>query len=577
MDLALSNLGLRGGRRNTLGAALEFDFRGYSMPAELAALARTGPATMWQDDGKMGWGPCNLQTYSDVQSGWTARGTATITTGQADPWDGISASLISGLGVAPTNDIYRETLAGPIAAVLPITATVWIRRVSANGTINYRHSTAESSGQWFIDLSLLSDEWERITESHPAVTRQYAWATRSDGALGTQLGAQTGAPLSFYISRVQHQLGYTDFGDLPATTSTGVYLPRQHLHPVLGVRGLLAEPAATNYYLNSNWVGGTTPTDWLTMVPAGGSITPTASLLGNADGAVALVFTAAAVSVFAYQTVVPAANETCTINVQIEAVTALACGSVMYPNSMPPGCNIIAWRLNGVIVTDATPAAVGTLSVTVGGTYASSWLTARIGVGCNGATTGSATLSRPQFERGSEVPTSYVPSPTGAAAARTADPFAYTLPSALATALSTAGTVLADFCYDGAGSSVCIARVSAPLYTSHMQRLLLYNPYGLRDGAYMENSGPALSILGGSAVNANVRVRSAVGYQTNRLAISTDGGATSVSVGSCAAPPVVALGIGSTYAAALGLAGTLFRIRVWDRVLSDAELQAVTA
>jgi hypothetical protein len=349
------------------------------------------------------------------------------------------------------------------------------------------------------------------------------------------------------------------------------------MHPVLGVRGLLVEAAATNYLWNSNWVGGTTPTNWGAYAAAGGSIATAASSLGNADGAIALTFTVAAAQAFVYQTVVPLANETCTINVRVESVSGLSCGSVLYPNAMPSGCAITAWRLNGIVVTEATLAAVGTVSVTIGGTYVSGNVTVRMGAGCNGGTTGSATLSRPQFERASEVPTSYVPSPTGASAARTADAFNYTFPSALATALSTAGGMLVDFCYDGAGSAALMSnRMAGILYTSGTEYVIAYNGSGLRSVASMKNGVPALSDWGGPAIDANVRCRAAVSYQANRLAISTDGGAVTATTGVCAAPTLTTLWIGMS-AGTQQLRGTLFRLLVWDRAPTDTELQAVSA
>jgi len=44
-----------------------FDFSGTEMPPELrATFVRTGPATMWLDDGTLGWGPCNLCLQSQT-------------------------------------------------------------------------------------------------------------------------------------------------------------------------------------------------------------------------------------------------------------------------------------------------------------------------------------------------------------------------------------------------------------------------------------------------------------------------------------------------------------------------------
>lgn len=102
-------------------------------------------------------------------AGWTDRGTISMLANDAlDPLGSNTACLIE-LGKQPDHDIYMLG-SGVVNVGDLIGYAVWMRQVTATGVIRAQNAHQSTSGQWNIDLSLLSKSWERITREHPAVT-----------------------------------------------------------------------------------------------------------------------------------------------------------------------------------------------------------------------------------------------------------------------------------------------------------------------------------------------------------------------------------------------------------------------
>jgi len=165
----------------------------------------------------------------------------------------------------------------------------------------------------------------------------------------------------------------------------------------------------------------------------------------------------------------------------------------------------------------------------------------------------------------------------GAVATRTADPTTYTLPAALATALSTAGTMFVEFDYAGAGSAAAPSnRCAATLYTAGSNRMVIYNGSGRAAAIYATNASSHGYVVSAAPCDANTIVRAAGFALEDNVRLSVNGGA--VGTDTAYTPPatftMLAIG-GAGYTAGTELFGGISHLMLWTHALSDAELQAV--
>lgn len=155
-------------------------------------------------------------TSNDLSSAaWTKRGITTATKNQTGP-DGIanSACRIANLGsVAGVNDMYEAAYSGVrFTASQAITESFYLRKVTASGVLRV---TNASTGVLYysIDFSILGDDWERITPTHPAVTTGTMTAT-AGGIFGPFFLAQSGT-LDFDIYCPQLETGTVATSPIP--------------------------------------------------------------------------------------------------------------------------------------------------------------------------------------------------------------------------------------------------------------------------------------------------------------------------------------------------------------------------
>jgi hypothetical protein len=164
-------------------------------------------------------GRTNYFTYSQAfgNAAWTKRGTCSITSTTVVAPDGTAtACLVEGLN-GPSNDMYQsgKTIATDVAARV----SVWVKRVSISGTLTIQSPGFESRGKWSVDLALLSDGWEKLTATHPAVTVVYAFTGSGTSNNGLYFLAGSGGPLSFNVWGALLNLAASPDGYLP----TGAY------------------------------------------------------------------------------------------------------------------------------------------------------------------------------------------------------------------------------------------------------------------------------------------------------------------------------------------------------------------
>lgn len=154
----------------------------------------------------------NLLTFPEAfdNAAWTKRGTCAVTANQiAAPNGEITADLFSGVGAGAVNDCYYTSYSS--TAVAPASArtafSVYIKRVTTTGTMDFQHPANTTYGRLSINLALLSDNWERITEVHPAVTVSTPFVSTALGQIGILFCATAGAPLSFYLWGAKLEVG----------------------------------------------------------------------------------------------------------------------------------------------------------------------------------------------------------------------------------------------------------------------------------------------------------------------------------------------------------------------------------
>jgi hypothetical protein len=139
----------------------------------------------------------NFCLRSEEFDSWIRRGSASITPNVEIAPDGqMTADLISGISTS-TNDIYLTSSGHTASAAL--SPSIFLKRVSTSGLIYLQNSANPSIGRWSVNLSLLSNTWERITADHPAVTIINPWTATGAGLAGILITGQSGDPLSFHL------------------------------------------------------------------------------------------------------------------------------------------------------------------------------------------------------------------------------------------------------------------------------------------------------------------------------------------------------------------------------------------
>ena len=189
------------------------------------------------------WTAANYVANSNNFSLWTQRGSVGFTGGQPDPNGGNEATLITNLTASGNDDFYIGTALGASGfRNWPLFSAFWIKRVSTEGILIFNNTQSGAYGKWDIDMSLLKDEWEYITENHPAVISVIPFKTRDDGSglAGAFFYRQSGpAPLSFYLYRVQQEPAK------PNQTAPGPYLEAGSVVPVFRYPSASASNAPT--------------------------------------------------------------------------------------------------------------------------------------------------------------------------------------------------------------------------------------------------------------------------------------------------------------------------------------------
>lgn len=148
--------------------------------------------------------------------GYGLRGTAVVTASQPDPNGGSTAFKMEGLNTG-ANDA-NLSLTGVTADAF-VVASVWVKRISTTGSLRIRYGANSLLGDYRVDLSMLSDDWERVTDTHPAVSVVNVFQNTFDSKQGLLFGAAAAGALDVFVYQaMQEEAAFTSSLAQPATT-----------------------------------------------------------------------------------------------------------------------------------------------------------------------------------------------------------------------------------------------------------------------------------------------------------------------------------------------------------------------
>lgn len=140
---------------------------------------------------------------------WSSRGVPVIQDrNQLAPDGTLTASTVT-VGLNNTLDLFKVS-----SGLTPSTnheASFWIKRISTTGFLRAQRTSSSlgQTGQWEIDMSLLPDDWTRLTENHPAVTATQNFKTGTTGLSGLFFFSVDGIERTFNLWGAQMEEGVT--------------------------------------------------------------------------------------------------------------------------------------------------------------------------------------------------------------------------------------------------------------------------------------------------------------------------------------------------------------------------------
>ena len=156
-----------------------------------------------------------------------------------------------------------------------------------------------------------------------------------------------------------------------------------------------------NLLLQTTWPdAGANPTGWTV---GSGTNSNTNSKWGTA--AQARTFTTSASRSYLTQAFTLVSNTTYSIGIRVEEISGtLTLANVLDATSLPGGCTITGYQVDGVTFASSTQVLAGTtVSITLGGTYTGASITVRVGNGVASNTTATVKLSRPNLNVGAQA------------------------------------------------------------------------------------------------------------------------------------------------------------------------------
>lgn len=327
-------------------------------------------------------------------------------------------SLVAGLGVGGTNDVYSSNFTGYAPASVAA-FSFRIDKQSATGTLEVKSASGSQYGRWLINLSLVAAGEQRITATHPAVTVIYPFIADPSGWFSWWFCYSSGSG-SIYLGGVNIQPGVTD------PNFTEWFHAGDNSRPAFdGAGGLILEAARAQLLYNTGWSGavsgspGTAATAWANYGSGTFIRTVTAIDLGNSFRTAATVSTERPST--AFNNISVTNGVTYCFSVKVNVHTSLNVQQILYVGAGTATLGTVVRRVDGVVQsgTYSVPTGVHTLEHVVGAASTGTFH-ANIGIGCLGNTVGDVTFYYPQFEAGSFRSSHIINTSTVASLARAA-------------------------------------------------------------------------------------------------------------------------------------------------------------
>lgn len=151
----------------------------------------------------------NVVLDSENFTAWSRRGVPVVQDrNQLAPDGTLTASTIS---VKNSNNVDMFRVFSGLTPSTNHEASFWIERVTTTGFLRAQRTSSSlgQTGQWEIDMSLLPDDWARLTENHPAVTATQNFKSGTTGLSGLFFFTEDGLERTFKLWGAQMEEGPT--------------------------------------------------------------------------------------------------------------------------------------------------------------------------------------------------------------------------------------------------------------------------------------------------------------------------------------------------------------------------------
>ena len=173
-------------------AAWDFDDQGYLRDYPSSCARFTGARALYN----------RITQSENLSTGWTIRGSCTVTGGKTDPNGGSTAYQIDNIGISGSNDLYNASTHTFIAGAL-LYVGFWIKKISSSGTLYITHTAGTTDGRWDINLANLPSGWTYIDHTSPYISIVNNFDVYSNGTIGFKVSASTSGPYSIQLWGVQ--------------------------------------------------------------------------------------------------------------------------------------------------------------------------------------------------------------------------------------------------------------------------------------------------------------------------------------------------------------------------------------
>lgn len=174
-------------------AAWDFDDQGYLIDLPSGCARFTGARALYN----------RIPQSENLSTGWTKRGSCTVTGSKTDPNGGSTAYQIDNLGANGVDDIYYSVTNTFLVSGTALYVGFWIKKVSSSGTIEVINSNGSIFGRWRINLANLPSTWVYIDHTSPYISIGYPFIVSSSNGVGLLFDQVTTGPYSIQLWGVQ--------------------------------------------------------------------------------------------------------------------------------------------------------------------------------------------------------------------------------------------------------------------------------------------------------------------------------------------------------------------------------------